>query len=149
MGMKTRVGMLVWLMVSMTVTAEDEVSLKAQLADFNLAFMQADAAALAPMLHDAYQHTNSGSKAFGKQAWLGWIASRRDKVTGSELIYHRYDTQDLKLVMGKEMAVVTGRNIATGVDGGKPFSVDIRFTHVWVWEEGRWQRLAFHDAPAK
>ena len=128
-------------------TAEQQ--LRKTLEAFNLAFQAADTAALEQMLHEDYQHTNSGNRAFGKTAWLNWVASRRGLVEQGQLTYSSYQTRDLVIQLHGGFAVVTGRNTAVGVQSGEAFKVDIRFSHVWVTEQDRWQRLAFHDAPAK
>ena len=101
------------------------------------------------MLHPNYRHTNSGNRPINKQAWLSWVATRVEKVKQKRLVYQSYETRDLDIQHYPHFAIVTGRNIASGTDMGKPFTVDIRFTHVWVNENEQWQRLSFHDAPAK
>lgn len=123
--------------------------LNKSIQEFNLAFQNADVVTLKDKLTEDYRHTNSGSKAFGKSAWLKWVGSRKARVDDGSLIYRKYDTKELDIQLYENTAVVTGRNIAEGVDNGQEFTVDIRFTHVWVYESGIWKRAAFHDAKAK
>jgi len=125
---------------------KDETSLRQSIALFNQAFISADAETLSQLLHQDYTHTNSGNKAFGKSAWLKWVKSRRLATANGELVYSEYKTEDLVLHIHANSAVVTGRNIARGMNKNKPFIVDIRFTHLWVKADGKWQRAAFHDA---
>lgn len=141
---------LVLFFLSYPVKAIDEQArLRQSLETFNLAFVKADTITLDKLLHPDYQHTNSGSKAFGKKAWLKWVKSRQPATQSGELTYQQYVTEDLNIQMFGDSAVVTGRNIASGVNNGEPFTVDIRFTHLWVKNSGHWQRAAFHDSKAK
>ncbi|MCW8876826.1 MAG: nuclear transport factor 2 family protein [Kangiellaceae bacterium] len=119
------------------------------IASFNSAFKNADTKKLDSMLTENYVHTNSGSKAFGKKAWLNWIASRESRVKAGKLLYTEYKTQDLSVVLYQNTAIATGRNIARGKDNATNFRVDIRFTQVWIKESGKWKRAAFHDAKTK
>lgn len=126
-----------------------ETELAQTIEKFNQAFMQADVKVLDTLLTEQYLHTNSGSKAFNKASWLKWIKGRQASVKAGKLKYDSYQTEDLEMVLYQDAAVVTGRNIAKGKDADKAFSVDIRFTHLWVKQDGQWKRASFHDAPAK
>jgi len=44
-------------------------------------------------------------------------------------------------------AVMGGVATLKGVDGGKPFSVTLRFADIWARREGRWQVLYTHVSP--
>lgn len=137
------------VMVVQPGTASEEDELLAAINSFNSAFKQANVLKLDSMLTEYYVHTNSGGKAFGKTAWLNWVASRTARVKEGKLYYREYKTQDLAVVFHQNVAIVTGRNIATGKDDSKDFIVDIRFTHVWIKTSGTWKRAAFHDAKTK
>ena len=130
--------------------ANDElVSLQSAIDTFNNAFVSSDIVTLNKLLAPEYTHTNSGSKAFGKQRWLNWIKSRQQDTHTGVLKYNQYLTRDLEIKLFDSFAIVTGRNIADGVNRGQLFTVDIRFTHVWVKRNNQWLRAAFHDAVAK
>lgn len=126
-----------------------ETELHQAIKNFNQAFMQADVATLDNLLTEQYLHTNSGNKAFNKASWLKWVGSRQDAVKSGQLKYDSYLTEDLSIIIYQNSAVVTGRNIAKGISAYKPFNVDIRFTHLWVKQQGKWKRASFHDAPVK
>ena len=129
---------------------EDEIQqLKSAIKNFNNAFVSADIGTLDMLLAAEYSHTNSGSKAFGKTSWLNWVKSRKQATDDGVLKYTEYVTEDMVVKMFHGFAIVTGRNIATGINNQKPFKVDIRFTHVWLKRDSRWLRVAFHDAASK
>lgn len=130
-------------------SSNPQAELAQAIEKFNQAFMQADIKVLDTLLTEEYLHTNSGSKAFNKASWLNWIKGRQASVKAGTLKYDSYRTEDLEMVFYQDAAVVTGRNIAQGKDADKPFSVDIRFTHLWVKQDGHWKRASFHDAPTK
>ncbi|WP_444995717.1 nuclear transport factor 2 family protein [Aliikangiella sp. IMCC44359] len=127
----------------------EEQKLRQTIELFGQAFVNADVKTLDALLTEKYRHTNSGSKAFGKTQWLKWIAGRQQATTSGELKYTSYQTEDLQIVLYGGSAVVTGRNIAKGIDKNKAFMVDIRFTHLWVKENEQWKRAAFQDAKTK
>jgi ketosteroid isomerase-like protein len=126
-----------------------ERDLRTRISAFDAAFVRGDVDMLDEMLTERYRHTNAGSMPLTKSQWLGWIASRRSRMDEGRLKYDRYATEELDVVMTGDRAIVTGRNRAVGTKEGEEFTVDIRFTHVWVRNEGKWKRAAFHDAPAR
>lgn len=126
-----------------------EITIESSLALFDKAFRHADTVQLEKMLANNYQHTNSGNKPIGKTQWLKWVSGRSRDIKNNTLKYSNYSTIDLVIQNYENFAVVTGRNIADGIDHGKEFKIDIRFTHVWIKELKSWKRLSFHDAPTK
>jgi hypothetical protein len=47
-------------------------------------------------------------------------------------------------------AVMAGVATLKGIDGGKPFSVDLRFADIWAKRNGKWQVIYTHvSRPAK
>jgi ketosteroid isomerase-like protein len=131
-------------------TVEDELrELRARVQAFSDAFVKGDVVKLDAMLTDRYVHSNSGSKVLRKKQWLNWVKKRSEKIKAGLIKYDTYTTEELLIEMYGSAAVVKGRNRASGVRDGKPFTLDIRFTHLWVKEAGKWKRAAFHDSPAK
>ncbi|TQV81062.1 nuclear transport factor 2 family protein [Aliikangiella coralliicola] len=137
------------LAFSASENSPEEKLLRSAIEKFSSAFVKADLKILDKMLTDNYVHTNSGSKPFGKQAWLGWLKTRKQELDNGLLKYDFYKTEELKVYFHGDSAVVTGRNIASGVKGKEPFNIDIRFTHFWVKIEDSWKRAAFHDAKTR
>jgi ketosteroid isomerase-like protein len=58
--------------------------------------------------------------------------------------------KDVSTRIEGDVAVVTGINELTGAgvrDVGDGAALVIRFTQVWTWKDGRWQREAFQATP--
>jgi hypothetical protein len=128
-----------------------EENLKAEVmnatAQFSAAFRDADAEKLNLLLATDYRHTNTDGSVVSRERWLEWIKSRRGKITSGELKIEKYENEDVEVtLLSSTAAVATGRNLASGVDNGKPFRIEIRFTHVWAKQNNKWQRTAFHDS---
>jgi ketosteroid isomerase-like protein len=127
--------------------AKDE--LRKSVLEFGNAFVKGDVAKLAAMLTERYVHSNAGGKVLGKKEWLNWVKKRSEKIRSGKIKYNSYTTEELLIEIYGSAAVVKGRNRASGLKDGKPFTLDIRFTHLWVKEAGKWKRAAFHDSPSK
>lgn len=128
-----------------------EENLKAEVlnavAQFSAAFLEADAEKLNLLLAPDYRYTNTDGSVVSRERWLEWIKSRREKITSGELKIENYNNEDVEVVLlSPTITVATGRNIASGVESGKPFRTEIRFTHVWVKQNNKWQRTVFHDS---
>ncbi len=128
-------------------SAKDE--LRTSVQEFGNAFVKGDVAKLDAMLTERYVHSNSGSKVLGKKEWLNWVKKRSEKIKSGQIKYDTYTTEELLIEIYGNTAVVKGRNRGSGLKDGKPFTLDIRFTHLWVKEAGKWKRAAFHDSPSK
>jgi len=51
-----------------------------------------------------------------------------------------------------DVALIRGTARVTVIEGGKPLDLDLGYTDVWLWKEGRWQMTAWRSArmpPAK
>ena len=113
---------------------------------FQQAFLAADTAELGRLLSDDYRHTNGGSPPIDRQAWLAWVEGRRERVEAGTLVYDGYAVDELEIRVHGDSAVVTGRARGHGRDDDRAFTVDVRFTQLWIRESGRWLRAAFQDA---
>ena len=116
---------------------------------FSEAFLAADVETLAALLTDDYIHTNSGAPPLGRTEWLAWVGGRTARVAAGELVYDDYRVEDLAIRRHGDAAVITGRARGRGRDGDRAFTVDVRFTQLWVDTDDGWRRAAFHDAAAK
>lgn len=128
-----------------------EENLKAEVlnavAQFSAAFLEADAEKLNLLLAPDYRHTNTDGSVVSRERWLEWIRSRREKIASGELTIEKYENEEVEVtLLSPAIAVATGRNIASGVDSGKPFRTESRFTHVWAKQNDKWQRSVFHDS---
>ncbi len=116
-------------------------------AQFSAAFVEANAEKLDLLLAPGYRHTNADGSVVSRAQWLEWIKFRREKIISDELRIEEYDNAEVEvLLLSPSIAVATGRNVASGVNAGKPFRTEILFTHVWTKENNKWQRAVFHDA---
>ena len=110
---------------------------------FGRAWASGDMAVLDELLSPTYTHHDSYGERLNRQAWLDY-ASRR---TGRDT---RIEFRDVNTRMFGNVAVVTGTNIITG--GGVRSAKDTKdlemvFTQVWIWRDGRWLREAFQATP--
>jgi ketosteroid isomerase-like protein len=121
---------------------------RAAIMAFGTAYSRADTATLRTLLAADYVHVNGGSGAtLDRERWLDWIGTRRAKLEAGTLQIRSYELTDLDVRVHGQAVVATGTVHATGVEDGTPFASRLRFTNVWVYEEGRWRRAAFHDSP--
>jgi uncharacterized protein (TIGR02246 family) len=103
------------------------------------AFLKNDRAAMARLWSDDFVVTNPLNKFVTKQQVLGMVAS-------GFLVITSFDRQieylrvygDVVVVAGREAVVWGGRM----PNAGK--SENLRFTAVWMKQDGRWQQIARH-----
>ncbi len=123
-----------------------EAEVLARVAEFGDAFVAADAEKLSEMLTDDYVHSGPTGSVRTKQEWLSWVTTRREAINSGNFRIDTYENDELIVRIHADTAIVSGRNSATGIRDGQPFTWRIRFTNVWVKQEGQWRRAAFHDS---
>jgi len=104
------------------------------------ATIQGDAAALGNLLADNLTYTHSTGETDTKSAFIGNLSGARK--------YHKidYETLDTRLYLNGTAAVVTAvAQLETSQKGGAPSPAHLRFIHVWIHQNGRWQ-LAAHQS---
>jgi len=109
------------------------------------AYRDANVEALERLVTDDYVHTNSTFAAIGRDAWLGWVVSRRQALEAGTLRVVEYENDDLKVVRRGETAIVTGLNRTIAEADGERTVSRVRFTMVFVRVDGVWKRAAFQD----
>ncbi|MGH9521398.1 MAG: nuclear transport factor 2 family protein [Terriglobales bacterium] len=57
-----------------------------------------------------------------------------------------HDFDDVRVLPFSGGAVLNARHTVSGERNGKPFRVQMRFTDVFVWRDGRWQMIAGHSS---
>jgi ketosteroid isomerase-like protein len=75
----------------------------------------------------------------------GELRTKSDILKGFASGSFHYDSRqisDLKVRVYGDTAVVTGRSVQKGMENGKDYSGDYRFTRVYVKEKGRWLTVA-------
>jgi ketosteroid isomerase-like protein len=125
-------------------------AVEAAFLEFSDAFREANAALLASRLTESYVHVNGRSgSVLDRTRWLEYIRSRRQEIERGDLVVEEHEVEDLEVQIYGSSAVVTGIVFSRGSRSGEPFRSRVRFTNLWVEQEGRWRRAAFHDSPLR
>jgi ketosteroid isomerase-like protein len=101
----------------------------------NKAVLQGDVAALDQMTSDDYTFITL----------RGELRTKSDILKGFTSGSFHYDSRqisDLKVRVYSDTAIVTGRSMQKGMENGKDYSGDYRFTRVYVKEKGHWVTVA-------
>jgi ketosteroid isomerase-like protein len=134
----TCLGFAVFLLASAAIAsgaAQDEV-LQAEKA-WATALIKADAAALDRLLAPDLIFTHANGVVEDKGVFLGNIKS-------GALKYEVVEHERITVKQYKDAAVLHCKIRLGGVAGGKPFSVYVIMSHMWINEEGLWKLAAHH-----
>jgi ketosteroid isomerase-like protein len=101
----------------------------------NQAVLHGDVAALDRMTSDDYTFITLRGELRTKSDILKGFAS-------GSFHYESRQISDLKVRVHGDTAIVTGRSVQKGMENGKDYSGDYRFTRVYVRENGRWLTVA-------
>ena len=101
----------------------------------NQAVLHGDATALDRMTSDDYTFITLRGELRTKSDILKGFAS-------GSFHYDSRQISDLKVRVYGDTAVVTGQSVQKGMENGKDYSGDYRFTRVYVKEKGRWLTVA-------
>ncbi|MEO9482735.1 MAG: nuclear transport factor 2 family protein [Ekhidna sp.] len=123
--------------------------LSASIEWFNDAYVAGDTATLARMITENYVHTNSSWKSFGKEKWMSYMRSRKEKLVEGKLVVSDYTMDQYAVELHENTAIVTARISSRGVEDGVEFNKVFRVTNLWVYNGSDWQRAAFHDTAIK
>ncbi len=134
------------LLVGAAGRSPAETEVLARVEAFARAFEAADTAALDALLAEDYVHCNSDGSRLTREAWLDWLASRRQEIAAGQFRWDRYRNSEIEVRVHGDAAIVTGINDSSGVRSGQPFQSRLRFTQVWVRGPSGWRRAAFHDS---
>jgi ketosteroid isomerase-like protein len=113
--------------------------LETRILEFGEAWARGDVETLQGLLSPSYTHTDVRGRTLGRETWLDYARGR----SGAD---ERISFTDVSTRLIGDVAIVTGRNDVSGKsaiasDGRTAGS--LRFTQVWVRNEGRWLREAF------
>lgn len=97
-----------------------------------------DLDALAAVLHDALSYTHSSGIVDTKASFLDNLRSGRSR-------YTVFEPSDVKVQMHGETAVVTGRAKVTVLTNGQPSDILLRYTSVYVKQDGTWKFAAWQS----
>jgi ketosteroid isomerase-like protein len=134
----TCLGFAVFLLASAAIAsgaAQDEV-LQAEKA-WATALIKADAPALDRLLAPDLIFTHANGVVEDKGVFLGNIKS-------GALKYEVVEHERITVKPYKDAAVLHCKIRLGGVAGGKPFSVHVIMSHMWINEEGLWKLAAHH-----
>lgn len=104
------------------------------------AVVKRDTAALQRLYADEYMSVDQEGMVWNKKQDI-----EIDTAGASRLSTYKFD--DLKVRAYGDVAVVTGRNRATGKVLGNAAKFEIRFTDVFVKRDGRWQIVHSQATP--
>ena len=124
---------------SSDTSAKDQTSVEREIKSLeeerNQAVLHGDVAALERMTSDDYTFITLKGELRTKADILKGFAS-------GSFHYESREISDLNVRAHGDMAVVTGRSVQKGMENGKDYSGDYRFTRVYVKEKGRWVTVA-------
>ncbi len=123
-----------------------EKTLKLAFQTFNTAFEKADITVLSKMLTKDYRHTNQGAAPINAASWLNYIRSRQKQLESGSLKIINYKIEEKEFLIYGNSALITGKVVGLGILDGKSFQTNLRFTQMWVNEDGKWKRAAFQDS---
>jgi proline iminopeptidase len=121
-------------------SAEEEI--KALEEERNRAILNGDAAALERMTADDYTFITL----------RGELRTKAEIVKGFQSGSFKYDSRtisDLNVRIYGDTAIVTGRSMQKGIENGKDYSGDYRFTRVYVKQGGHWITVALQTTPIR
>ena len=107
--------------------------------DWTNANLKADVAFLNRILAEDRTYTDNDGVLWTKAQDLAVIKS-------GELVLSSMVTDDMKVRIYGDAAVVTGRNTVKGTLKGKDISGQERWTDTWIRRDGRWQCVATHSS---
>ncbi len=101
--------------------------------------VSADTKALAQLLDDGLEYVHSNGDLDTKASFIeSLVSGRRDYLSSKPSI------ESIR-VLG-DVAVIRGRVLVTVADNGVSRDLDIGYTDVWLWKDGRWQMTAWRSA---
>lgn len=118
---------------------------KAQVADdahliklnnlYDKALINHDTAVLNRIYAEEFVYTNPEGKVLNRQDQITSIAV-------SEMKWENGQSEDVKVRVYGDMAVMTGAFMAKGNYRGNPLTIHERFTAVWIKKDTTWQMVA-------
>ena len=108
---------------------------------FSEAWKRGDLTALDGLLSASYTHVDVTGLVQDRGEWLSLSPGR------AGLFKRRLDVDDVQIRVVGETAIRTGRvNVRSPDQAGEPSIESVRFTDVWVRQDGAWRREICHAA---
>ena len=132
------------LVCSLASAAEVPADLAKAVKDYDEAQIQGDKAELQRLVADDYMLVNSSGRVQNKAELIADYTTPGYRIEPFEIL------QPVEKVWS-DGAVMGGVVNLRGIDGGKPFSVTLRFADIWTKRNGKWQVIYTHVSkpPAK
>jgi ketosteroid isomerase-like protein len=103
--------------------------------EYDTASMRGDVAALERIFAEEFIYTNPQCEVLTKQQQIAVLSK-------GDLKLEDVKSDDVRVRIYGETAVMTGHFTARATRQGKPMKIDERYTAVWVRRDGRWQIVA-------
>ena len=130
------VAITTWLCVTPAHASPDsERELLKMNAEYDEAIMRGDAAALDRIFAEEFILTNWQCEVLNKQQQIAAVARGEAKLEDAR-------SEDVRVRIYGETAVMTGRFTAQSTREGKTVKLNELYTAVWVRRDGRWQLVA-------
>jgi hypothetical protein len=101
--------------------------------------VDADSMVLGQVLDEDLEYVHSNGEVNSKKEFImSLVSGKRDYVATT------FQIQGIRLL--GDVAIVRGTAQVTVSENGKPLSLDIGYTDVWVWKDRRWQMTAWRSA---
>jgi len=130
--------LLIAILASPTIRATDlPGDLAKAVKDYDQAQIEGNRAELVRLLADDYTLVNSAGKTETKAQFVA-----ESSAPGFKL--EPFVVKEAIEKVWSDGAVMGGVAHLKGVDGGKPFEVDLRFSDIWAKRNGKWQVIYTH-----
>lgn len=123
-----------------------ETNIETTLTTFAEAFRTGDYETVEAHISDNYVHVNGDGAPYDRVQWLEWYKGYAKEIANGDHVFEDYAVQSLEITRHDDAAYVTGVVRANGERFGEAFTQNIRFTNLWIIENGKWKRAGFHDA---
>ena len=134
----SRMVLLIAILASPTTRATDlPADLAKAVKDYDQAQIEGNRAELVRLLADDYTLVNSAGKTETKAQFVA-----ESSAPGFKL--EPFVVKEAIEKVWSDGAVMGGVAHLKGVDGGKPFEVDLRFSDIWAKRNGKWQVIYTH-----
>jgi hypothetical protein len=125
------------LCLSLANAAELPADLAKAVKDYDEAQIHGDKAELQRLVADEYTLVNSSGRVQNKSELIADYTAPGYRIEPFEIM------QPVEKVWS-DGAVMGGVVNLRGIDGGKPFSVTLRFADIWAKRNGQWQVIYTH-----
>ena len=119
--------------------AEDEAAIRALEAKWDEANLRGDATALESVFGNSFIMTDGDGVVRQKAEVIGELKAGRIKYAAAK-------SEDLRIILHGDAAVVSGRWNGTFTHNGKTTKLRERFTNFYVRQNGQWQCVAAHGS---